>query len=93
MSYRIKLSRKAKDFVDKSEKGVKEKINCEFRNLIDFYDGKNQHVPDLKKMSGKYENTLRLRVGNIRIIFRIVKNEFVVFVINIDSRKEVYKKR
>ena len=45
---------------------------------------------NIKALKGEYSGKFRLRVGNYRVIFRIVKNEVVIIIIRIGHRKEVY---
>jgi len=46
---------------------------------------------DLKKLKGIFNNTYRIRKGNIRIIFQYYKQEIhIVSVENIDFRGNVY---
>jgi len=44
----------------------------------------------VKKLQG-VENTYRLRVGNYRIIYRVLNEKVIIEVINIGHRQEVYK--
>ncbi len=45
---------------------------------------------NIKKLKGKYSKFARLRVGNYRIIFKVVENKLVILIIRIAHRKEVY---
>ena len=45
---------------------------------------------DVKKMSGKWEGFLRLRIGKSRVVFGIKKRERVVDIIKADYRGNVY---
>lgn len=47
---------------------------------------------DLKKLKGKWEGYFRLRVSDLRIIFRIDISEKTIFVYNINFRSKIYKK-
>ena len=38
------------------------------------------------------EDKYRLRVGKYRATFKIVDNELIILIINIDSRGPIYKK-
>lgn len=56
--------------------------------------------PNIKKLKftnrslgvdwGRYSKFARLRVGNYRIIFKVVENELVILIIRIAHRREVY---
>lgn len=46
--------------------------------------------PNIKKLRGKYNKLARLRVGNYRIIFKVIDKKLVILIIRIAHRKEVY---
>jgi mRNA-degrading endonuclease RelE of RelBE toxin-antitoxin system len=94
MNYTIKLTKKAEKFLDGAGARVKKQIDDSFIDLIKFYDGVLDHVPDIRLVYGKYEGKiLRLRTGKFRILFKMEKDKFIIIVIEIDSRKDIYKKR
>lgn len=94
MNYTIKLTKKAEKFIDGAGAKVKKQIDDSFIDMMKFYDGILDHVPDIRLVYGKYEGKiLRLRTGNLRILFKMEKEKFVIIVIEIDSRKDIYKKR
>lgn len=45
---------------------------------------------DVKKLAGQPFS--RLRVGNYRVIFQIIKDKLVILIINVEHRKKVYKR-
>ncbi|WP_372947422.1 type II toxin-antitoxin system RelE family toxin [Mariniphaga sp.] len=47
---------------------------------------------DIKKLIG-VENVFRLRIGTIRIIYQIEKQELLILVISAGKRGDVYKKK
>lgn len=93
MKYEIQLTKNAKKKIDRLGKTVKKRIDKAFRNMLDFYDDKEVPKPDVKLLKGKYQGLLRLRVGDIRIIFKMNGNELVILVIDIVSRGKAYKKK
>lgn len=88
-SYKIKYHTNALKFI-KSNKlyGLKfMKAFCDIcssRNEINKYDIK-------KIKSSQYNDIFRLRIGKYRAIFRIIDQELIVFVFDIDSRGDIYK--
>ena len=89
ISYKIKYHKNAYKFI-KSNKlyGLKfVKAFCDIAN-----DLENVSKYDIKKYKHpKYNDIFRLRIGKYRSIFRIVKNEIIFFVFDIDSRGGIYK--
>jgi mRNA interferase RelE/StbE len=71
---------------------AQERINTVLKRLVDYYNGLDVPPPDVKILKGKYQNLLRLRVGDMRVIFKIENDEFVILVIDVVSRGDAYKK-
>ncbi|WP_394298292.1 type II toxin-antitoxin system RelE/ParE family toxin [Methanosarcina barkeri] len=46
---------------------------------------------DSKKIYGTSEKLFRIRVGDFRILYRIDYEEIIIIIINVDSRKRVYR--
>ena len=46
---------------------------------------------NIKKLKGDYKEIYRFRIGDYRIFYRIDENESIIFIINIENRKNVYK--
>lgn len=44
---------------------------------------------DIRKLKGK-ENTFRIRIGNIRIIYKISWDERIIYIYDVDSRENIY---
>jgi len=44
-----------------------------------------------KPLHGPLKGLRSKRVGNLRIIYQIIKNELVIMVINLEHRKKVYQ--
>ncbi|MCK5800717.1 MAG: type II toxin-antitoxin system RelE/ParE family toxin [Deltaproteobacteria bacterium] len=45
---------------------------------------------NIKPLKGEFSGKFRLRVGNQRVIFRIIEKKVLIIVIRIGHRKEVY---
>jgi len=52
---------------------------------------KNPFPHGIHKLAGS-ERTYRIRVGNYRIIYEVMRNELIIVIIRIRHRKDVYKK-
>jgi mRNA interferase RelE/StbE len=59
--------------------------------MISYYEKGTGIQPDLKKLKGKYHGLLRLRVGYLWIILKIVQSALVVLVIDVIHRKDAYQ--
>lgn len=83
LMYRIVLKKKAKKFIDKLPKN--EKIRM-IRAIEMLPNGE-----DIKKLKG-YNDLLRLRVGDYRIIYTVDNGELIIYVIDAGNRGEIYNK-
>ena len=91
MKYEVRWTKPARKDLGKYEKGLRNKINEALRNLILYLNGAKTKKPDVKKLQGKFKGFMRLRVGEYRVIFQMRKNEFIILVIKVDKRGDVYK--
>lgn len=62
------------------------RVLLKIENLSD-----NPKPPGVKKLKGK-TGLWRIRSGNYRIIYSILKNELIIEIIRIRHRKEAYRK-
>ncbi|AKB79934.1 hypothetical protein MSHOH_3451 [Methanosarcina horonobensis HB-1 = JCM 15518] len=46
---------------------------------------------DAKKIYGTREKLFRIRIGDFRVLYRIEYEEIIIIIVNIDSRKRVYR--
>ena len=67
------------------------KVQKRFASRIDGLS-KNPFPANAKLLKGS-EDTYRLRVGDYRAIYRVIKKEILVLVIKIGHRKDIYRKR
>lgn len=92
MKYEVVITARAKKYLEKIEEDIKNRINKALKNFIAYYNGEDVPVPQVTKLKGKYYGLLRLRIGDIRVIFKIERTSFMIFVIDIVPRGSAYKK-
>ena len=47
--------------------------------------------PNIKKLKGNYKELYRYRIGDYRLFYKIVEEKIVLFMIDIEMRKDAYK--
>ncbi len=47
--------------------------------------------PNIKKLKGEYKDIYRYRIGGYRLFYKISDETVIVFIIDIESRKDAYK--
>lgn len=46
--------------------------------------------PNIKKLKGEYKEVYRFRIGDHRIFYKISEETVIVFIVDIESRKDAY---
>ena len=88
--YKVKYSKPAEKFIKKN-KTIGIRFFKAFAELAE--DRENTQFYDVKKFRSKnYDDIFRLRIGDYRAVFRIIDNELLVYIFDIESRGDIYKK-
>ncbi|MGL4902800.1 MAG: type II toxin-antitoxin system RelE family toxin [Cetobacterium sp.] len=87
ISYKVKYSKESVKFM-KNNKKVGLKFFQAFSEIAE--NTSNINLYDIKNLKG-YDSLKRLRIGKYRAIFEIIENQIVIFVLDIDSRGDIYK--
>ena len=83
MSYKILLSPKANDFLEKLDEKDRERMKNKLEDLKDN--------PELgKPLTGKLAGLWSLRAGDYRALYQIRHNEILILVLKIRHRKNAY---
>ena len=69
---------------------IDQKIAATIFEKIDILATEQQNL-DIKKLKSK-KDLYRLRIGNFRVIYRIINNKITILVIAVGHRKEIYQK-
>jgi len=86
--FEIRFSKSAGKYLKKLDRTTKDRIKKSLFDLAeDPYKIRNL---DIKRLAG-YEDSYRLRVGKYRALYKIIDNEVVIFVFDLDSRGDIYK--
>jgi len=48
-------------------------------------------VTNIKKLKGNFKDFYRYRIGDYRLFYKISEETVIVFIINIEARKDAYK--
>lgn len=81
------FSKQSKKFIEKQDQTTKKRI----RNiLLSLAENPYSHSNTIK-LTG-YENLYRARIGKYRVLYKIIDDKLVVYVDDIESRGQVYKR-
>ena len=93
MAWKVEVKKNSKKFLDQQNSDAQNRIRQSLRKLIDYLD--NGILPfsdmDIKKLKGRKQDSFRLRIGNIRIIFTLIISTKLIRIENIDYRGDAYK--
>lgn len=85
--YKIQLSKQAKKFIEKQDHPTRKRL---FQAILEI--GENPiKISNVKKLKG--ENLARKRVGDFRIVYEVVDEQLLIYILKVDNRGQIYKKR
>lgn len=85
LMYQIIIKKKDKKFIDKLPKNERKRISTAIEKL--------PNGEDIKPLKGdKNRGLLRLSVGDYHIIYTVDNGKLIVYVIDADNRRDIYKK-
>lgn len=47
--------------------------------------------PNIKKLKGEFKELYRFRIGDFRLFYKVAEETVIVFIVDIESRKDAYK--
>ena len=78
-----------------SEKINSIKFKSQYKKIVDYVYPilrENPYFgPNIKKLKGNFKEVYRFRIGNYRLFYKISEETVIVFIINIEDRKDAYK--
>jgi len=83
--YRIELLPAAKRNLEKSPPAIKQRLKTAIDRLV------NEPRPAGAKQLKGLDDLLRIRVGEYRIVYRVIDERLVVLVIRVGHRRDVYR--
>ena len=86
MSYRIEFHQSAQKELAALPRKIQRRMDTKIQGLAD-----NPRPPAAKPIQGKLKGLYRVRVGDYRIIYQVLKRRVVVYIVRIRDRKDAYK--
>jgi len=88
--WRIELSKESRKYLNRSESRVVSLIFNKINAFKEWLEHKGPLTVDVKRLKGNWEGFYRIRLGNIRIIFSLDREEMIIRVHDIGHRGNVY---
>lgn len=86
--YKIKFTKEALKVLRKLPK----KRQIQISDLVNLLSQNPFVVPNVKPLSGASHDDYRIRIGTLRLIYRIDNDQLIITVLHLGSRGDVYKK-
>jgi len=87
MSWKLRITDEAKKQLSKLDKGIQRTVSNYLRECAQLQDPASRgHA-----LTGPWAGYHRYRVGQLRIVVSIERNEVTILVVTIDRRDTVYK--
>jgi mRNA interferase RelE/StbE len=84
--YKLIVDKQVEKFIAKVDTSTRKRL---LKALVDLAE--NPYVDNhVKRLKGKHD-LFRKRVGDYRIIFKIVDDELIIMVLKIGNRGDIYK--
>ena len=85
--YSVKFSKEAV----KSLKKLTQKRQQQIAEIVKLLSQDPFSVPHVKPLQGTSQNDYRIRIGTLRLIYRIENDLLIITVLHLGSRGDVYK--
>ncbi|WP_404469496.1 type II toxin-antitoxin system RelE/ParE family toxin [Sutcliffiella horikoshii] len=86
--YELKYSKQAMKYIKKQDKPTKKRLEKALFTLAENpYQRDTLDISSLQGLDGAF----RLRIGDFRIIYEVVDNELIIYIIAVGSRGDIYK--
>ncbi len=93
MEWSVKIHRKANRFLEELSMNERKRVEEKIRELVEAL--REGVLPyrrlDIRRLRGEWRGFLRLRVGDIRIIFKLDFETKTVYIYHIHRRESAYK--
>ncbi len=93
MEWHVKIHRKALHFLESLPENRRRLVEGKLEELVEALE--HGVLPyrrlDIRRLRGEWEGFLRLRVGNIRVIFKLEFDSKTIYIYHIHYRKSIYK--
>lgn len=86
-AYNIELSKEAANYFRRLDVPTKKRIKL---TLYALAEDPHTSLMSIKKLAGRIDE-YRLRVGNYRIIYKVIDDILIIYIITIGPRGDVYK--
>ncbi|RJQ34793.1 type II toxin-antitoxin system RelE/ParE family toxin [Candidatus Parcubacteria bacterium] len=88
MNWRFEIAATAEHAFDKLDPHVLHRLKEKIQQFIEHFEETTHHP-----LKGEYKGSFKLRVGDWRVIYDIDDENRTIYIMGVDHRSRVYKKR
>lgn len=85
--YNIKIRKSAAKYYEKLTPKVKEKV----KEVINLLSNNPYAIPNVKPLEGSDYDDYRIRIGSLRLLYRIQNDELIIIILDIGPCGDIYK--
>lgn len=83
------LPRKVEKFIRRLDRETQARINIAFEYIVRS-PFRHENPTTIKPLHGKKKGLFRYRVGNLRFIYQVDREERIINIVQIDNRGDIY---
>jgi mRNA interferase RelE/StbE len=83
------LPRKVENFIKRRDRVTQERINAAFE-YITRSPFQHENPTTIRQLHGKKKGLYRYRIGDIRFIYRVDRDNRLIRIVQIDNRGDIY---
>ena len=83
------LPRKVEDFIQRRDRTTRERINAAFE-YITHSPFHHENPTTITRLRGRIKERYRYRIGDIRFIYRVDRDNRLIRIVEIDNRGDIY---
>ncbi len=83
------LPRKVENFIRRLEQETQARIDAAFEYIVNS-PFRHENPTTIKALHGKKKGLFRYRVGDLRFIYQVDREERVIHILQIDNRGDIY---
>ena len=84
-----RLPRKVENFISRLEQETQARINTAFEYILTS-PFRHENPTTIKPLHGKKKGLYRYRIGNLRFIYQVDREERTIHIVQIDNRGDIY---
>ncbi len=85
MKYDLQVARGAEKEIARLDRTMQTRVRTALRELAD-----DPRPDGCTKLKGQMKDHYRVRVGNVRVVYRVDDGNLVVLVVTVDKRGDIY---